>query len=239
ALLASPARHAPRRENGGGMASPARLARALRAPWEIRPGSLAAAVLPAGRVPTASIGAPFVALFGAGWPDADLRLVAVGLDSGRRTVFDGRSAPRVSVGAAVEASCAIPAFFAPVEINGVRYVDGGIHSTTNADVVRTDRPDLVIVSAPMSAVRNAPFTADVAVRQVARLALGREVTGLRRRGCEVVTFQPTAADLEVMRGDSMNAEKMAPVLARVRETASARLADDDVRRRLALSLVSV
>ena len=36
---------------------------------------------------------------------------------------------------AVAASCAIPAFFAPVSIDGVRYVDGGVHSPTNADLV--------------------------------------------------------------------------------------------------------
>ena len=36
---------------------------------------------------------------------------------------------------AVEASSAIPGFFQPVLIDGVRYVDGGAHSPTNADLL--------------------------------------------------------------------------------------------------------
>ena len=35
------------------------------------------------------------------------------------------------MGQAVAASCAIPGYFAPVVVDGVRYVDGGAHSTTN------------------------------------------------------------------------------------------------------------
>ena len=60
----------------------------------------------------------------------------------------------MTVGEAVEASCAIPGYFSPVTIDGARYVDGGVHSTTNADLVADcdPPPDLVIVAAPMSAV---------------------------------------------------------------------------------------
>ena len=59
-----------------------------------------------------------------------------------------------TVGRAVEASCAIPGYFTPVTVEGVRYVDGGVHSTTNADLVAEldPPPDLVLVSVAMSAV---------------------------------------------------------------------------------------
>ena len=35
---------------------------------------------------------------------------------------------------AVAASCAIPGFYHPVEIDGRRYVDGGMRSTSNLDL---------------------------------------------------------------------------------------------------------
>ena len=153
--LGPPRRREPRRSRVGAMASPSRVARAFRAPWEVRPGSLAAAMLPAGRIPTDPIAAPFDALYGDQWPSRPLWIVAVDLDTGRRTVFGRPGAPRATPAEAVQASCAIPAYFEPVEIDGARYVDGGVHSTTNADVVAPERPDLVLISAPMSAVRGA------------------------------------------------------------------------------------
>jgi NTE family protein len=134
----------------------------------------------------------------------------------------------------VRASCAIPAYFEPVRIGGARYVDGGVHSTTNADLVAAGRPDLVLVSAPMSAVRGAGRAGlTLPIRQVARLSLGREVVRLRRMGIQVMTFQPTAADVEVMNGNALDPAKLAPVSARVGETTRRRLARADVRARLA------
>jgi NTE family protein len=228
-----PRQREPRRPTGGAIASPARVARAFRAPWEIRPGSLVAAMLPAGRIPTDPIAAPFVALFGERWPSRPLWVVAVELDTGRRTVFGRRGAPPATPAQAVQASCAIPAYYEPVDVCGSRFVDGGVHSTTNADLVASEDPDLVLISAPMSAVRGATrMGLDLPMRQIARLSLAREVAGLRRRGIDVVTFQPTAADLPVMNGDALDPAKLGPVSARVRETTLERLARTDVKARL-------
>jgi NTE family protein len=219
------------------MASPARLARAVRAPWEIRPGSLAAAVLPEGHIPTTHIAAPLDALYGDRWPAAPTWIVAVELDSGRRVVFGRDGAPKATVAEAVRASCAIPAHFEPVEINGSRYVDGGVHSTTNAALVASEEPQLVFVSAPMSAARGVRAVgAGMALRQIARLALAREVAHLRSRGITVVAFQPTADDLEVMAGDALDPTKVAPVATRSFETTSHRLARSDVRDRILAAL---
>ena len=77
---------------------------------------------------------------------------------------------------AVAASCAIPAFFAPVSIDGVRYVDGGVHSPTNADLVAELALDLVVISSPMSIARGGVRVApDQPARRLARFALAREV----------------------------------------------------------------
>jgi NTE family protein len=202
----------------------------MRAPWSASPGSVAAAALPAGRVPAHHIAAPLRALFGSRWPDRPTWIVAVQLDTGRRVVF-GRDAS-ATLPDAVRASCAIPAFFEPVQIDGHRYVDGGVHSTTNADVVADARPDLVLVSAPMSAARGAVRGLELPMRQFARLSLAREVAGLRSRGIPVVVFHPTAADLEVMSGDALDQRKVAPVCARVLETVGQRLRSGDLTARL-------
>ena len=221
-----------------GVASPARLARAMRQPWNVTAGSLAAAVLPAGTVSMGDMVVPFDNIFGDAWPSPSTWIVAVQLDTGRRVAFGRPGAPVATMGDAVRASCAIPAFFEPAEIDGHRYVDGGVHSTTNADLVGNppdgERPDLVLVSAPMSAARGAVgIGAGSALRRVATLSLAREVAGLRSKGITVLTFQPTAADLEVMAGDSLDPRKFRPVAARVLETASRRLARADVAARLA------
>ena len=219
------------------IASPARVRRALREPWRVTPGSLVSAVLPAGRRSTAHLRAPYDAMIGPDWPDEDVWIVAVDLDAGPRVVFGRQGAPVVSVGEAVEASCAIPGYFSPVTIDGARYVDGGVHSTTNADLVieRDPRPDLVIVGAPMSAVGGAvPRAQTLSLRQLVRRQVAGEVVALRASGIPTVTFQPTAGDLAVMTGDTMNPAKGSTVCAQVVESTLAHVRHTDVAERLAV-----
>jgi NTE family protein len=231
--LGPPRRQPSPRPSARSVASPARLARALRAPWEVRPGSLAAAILPEGRAPTGHIAAPLDALFGTAWPTAPTWIVAVDLDSGQRVVFGRDGSPSATLAEAARASCAIPAYFEPAVIGGRRYVDGGVHSTTNADLVGPQRPDLVLVSAPMSAARGAVRLGPGApLRHIARLSLAREVSRLRTQGIPVVAFQPTAADIAVMGGDALDPDRMSPVCTQVVESTAHRLARADVRARL-------
>ena len=217
----------------GTMASPARLRQAMRAPWAVRAGSLAAAVMPAGQAASDHIAEPLQALFGDRWPAEPLWIVAVQLDTGRRVVFGRAGEPSATVAEATQASCAIPAYFEPPTIGGTRYVDGGVHSTTNADVVASEQPDLVLISAPMSAARGAVrIGPTMPMRQVARLSLAREVGALRRRGIPVIAFQPSAADIAAMGTDSLDPTVMPAVARQVHATTSARLARADVRDRL-------
>jgi NTE family protein len=217
----------------GTMASPARLRQAMREPWATRLGSLAAAVLPAGQEPTDHIAVPLQALFGDRWPADALWIVAVQLDTGRRVVFGRDGEPSATVAEATQASCAIPAYFEPPTIGGMRYVDGGVHSTTNADVVIPERPDLVLISAPMSAARGAVrIGPSMPMRQIVRLSLAREVASLRRREIPVIVFQPSAADIAAMGTDSLDPSVMPDVARQVHATTKARLARADVRDRL-------
>ncbi len=233
--LGAPRPRPARRRASGSIASPARLRAAARSPWSVSPGSLAAALLPEGRVPTEDMAIPFDNLFGPAWPDAPTWIVAVQLDTGRRIVFGQQGAPVATPAEAVRASCAIPAFFEPPEIGGHRYVDGGVHSTTNADLVAAEQPDLVLVSAPMSAVRGAVRLGPRrAIRQIARLSLAREAAALRGRQIPVVAFQPTAADLEVMGGNALDNSAAPPVARAAHRSVAALLGRRVVADRVAI-----
>jgi len=218
----------------GGMAAPTRLLAAARRPWEVRLGTLAAAVLPAGRVSSELIAVPFRSLFDGAWPARTTWICAVHLDSGRRVVFGQRGAPPASIAEAVAASCAIPSFFTPVTIGGTRYVDGGAHSPTNVDVVASEPLDLVIVSSPMSSARGRTRVAlDSAARRLFRAYLGREAAVVRRRGIPVVAFQPSAADSTVMGLNAMDAGRREPVAEHMHAVTRRRLQEPKLRDRLA------
>lgn len=228
----------PRRGAGfPGMASPGTFVRAVfPLSWPVRPGALVAAALPAGQVSTELVTSGLRPLFGAGWPDRELWICAVRLDTGRRVVFGREGAPgHVDVPDAVAASCAIPAFFEPVEIGGARYVDGGAHSPTNADLLAGRGLDLVVVVSPMSVAGNRLRPSlDLPARRLARLYLGREASRVRRAGTPVLAFQPAAADLAVMGLNPMDATRRGPVTRQARESTRRRLERPDVRDRLEL-----
>ncbi|MGH8982283.1 MAG: patatin-like phospholipase family protein, partial [Acidimicrobiia bacterium] len=194
------------------------------------------AALPAGEVPTELVASGLRPLFTAGWPERELWVCAVRLDTGRRVVFGREVAGRgVDVADAVAASCAIPAFFEPVEIGGVRYVDGGAHSPTNADLLAGHGLDLVIVSSPMSvsgSLLRPSF--DAPARRLTRLYLGREASRVRRAGTPVLAFQPVAADLGVMGLNAMDPSRRDAVTRQARESTRRRLERPDVRERLDL-----
>jgi len=203
--------------------APAAVVAAARRPWSVRPGAVLSSLLPAGRTSTESIAYGVRKLHGDRWPDGKLLVCAVRARDARRVVFGTPGAPRTDVGTAVAASCAIPGYFAPVLVGGEHYVDGGGHSPTNADVVRQDSPELVVISSPMSVARGAGPTPDAAVRFAVRRYLAREVRLLRRRGATVVVFQPTAADLRAMGLNPMRLMRADRVVRTVADSVRARL----------------
>jgi NTE family protein len=201
------------------------LARVALRPWEARFGLLATALLPAGTVPTAMISAGMAPLFPEGWPAESLWLVAVRLSTGERVVFGTPSAPPAKVADAVAASCAIPGFFEPVVIEGHRYVDGGAHSPTNADLVADLGLDVVVVSSPMSRAGRAMTGRVSPIRQWARRELDRELRRVTRSGPLVIAFQPTGADLGVMGFNAMDMGRR-PAVARQAQDSTRRWLDD-------------
>lgn len=80
------------------------------------------------------------------WPAQPLLVAAVDADTGERTVFSAGSG--VGLLEAVAASCALPGIWPPVQIEGRCYMDGGIHSNTNADLALDSERVLVLVAVP-------------------------------------------------------------------------------------------
>ncbi len=202
------------------------LGQLVRAPWRVRPESLLGVNIPTGRIDTESWTAALRPLAGPEWPSDPLWICSVRMDDTRRVVFGRTDAPVTDVATAVGASSAIPGYFAPVTIHGRRYVDGGVHSPSNADVIVREPLDLVIVSSPMSTSRHAPFrNASHAARRHFRARLGQEVRKLRRAGMTVAVFQPSEDDLAVMGGRAMDSTRTAAVVDAARATTMRRLSE--------------
>ena len=206
----------------------------LLRPWGIRLGALAAALLPAGTVSTEAITSGVRAIYGTAWPERPTWICALCLDDGRLVAFGRKGAPPAAMGEAVAASCAIPAYFQPVLIGGKRYVDGGSHSVTNADLLAGAGMDLVIVSCPMGGTRDG-FTQgiDLPLRAAIRARLAHEVAKVRRSGTAVLTLQPTREARAAMGDNPMDSSRGAAVTRTARESTLARLKDEDVRERIA------
>jgi NTE family protein len=80
------------------------------------------------------------------WPSRNIATVAVDALTGESRIFTRDSG--VDLLPAVAASCAVPGVYPPVTIEGRRYIDGGVRTTTNADLVAEYDEILVIAPIP-------------------------------------------------------------------------------------------
>jgi NTE family protein len=187
-------------------------------------GALARAVLlarvPRGRIVLGDLRARVDAL--APSFDGRLRLVAVDRGSGRRVVFGDDGAPEASVADAVAASCAVPGLFAPVAIGEREYVDGGVWSPTNLDLVRAGKGDRVLCLVPTAAMGTGPALALRGLAAGWRLATSVEAVAARRRGAEVEIVAPDGGSAAAIGSDFMNPGRRARVLAEGFRQGSAR-----------------
>lgn len=173
------------------LADPVAVVRGLRHLSSVPPVALLAALMPAGRVPTDAISSGINSLFAGQWPSRRMWLTAVSLRDGKRVVFGAEGAPPAEVGDAAAASCAIPGYFEPVVIGGRRYIDGGVRSMVNLDLMTGLDLDLVVVSSPMTSASAWPVPATSSImRQPLRHRFHGEVDALRRRGMPVAAIEP-------------------------------------------------
>ncbi|MGH3899522.1 MAG: patatin-like phospholipase family protein, partial [Pseudonocardiaceae bacterium] len=130
------------------------------------------------------------------WPQRALLVTAVDAESGEFAAFEQGSqvdGTAVTLIDAVAASCSVPGVWPPTTIGGRRWIDGGVRSTTNADLAA--RYERIVVLAPITrgfrpttgvaahvaALREGAQVALVTPDAVARRAFGRNVLDLARR----------------------------------------------------------
>src|SRR4051812_1285899 len=190
----------------------------LRNPLRHSPSAMLAGWLPRGLFSTEPISKIVDRFVPDEWPShPNLWIVGCDYASGKRTVFGHPDAPAAHIRDAVAASCAIPAFYHPVRIGRRRYVDGGICSVSNADLLSGLGLDVAVVMNPMTSLAQAtggsPADRVTAVlRAASGRRLGRELRKLREEGTEVLCLQPTADDIAIMGNNLMSGRRRIEVL---------------------------
>jgi NTE family protein len=164
----------------------------------------------------------------AGWPEPDLWVCAVRRRDGRRVVFGRPGTPEVPIHLAVAASCAVPGYFAPVRIGGRSYIDGGVHSPTNAAVLRGAGLDVVVVISPMSGPAGWRPDIHAAGRRHSARLLAREVEALQAEGVRTVVFAPGSDEQQVMGNDMLSRERLPEIIQQAFLAAGAHAAEPEV-----------
>jgi NTE family protein len=207
---------------------PLRLPRALTRPLQFRPMAAGMALMAPGRHDILEQLAALRELERPEWPAPDLWICAVRRRDGRRVVFGRPGSPEAPIHRAVGASCAVPGYFAPVQIGRHSYVDGGVHSPTNAAVLRGQGLDTVVVIAPMSGPAGWRPGIFPAARRYAERLLQREVRALQAEGIRTVVFSPGPGEQQVMGTDMMSRRRLDEVIQQSFLTAGAYAATPEV-----------
>ena len=139
--------------------------------------------------------------------DGRLRIAAVDRRRGRRVLFGAPGAPPARVSEAVLASCAVPWVFAPVEIGGREYVDGGVWSPGNLDAAPGGRGARVLCLLPTGGAAG-----PAALRAATTAALAAEELALKARGMRARTITPDAASAAAMGTALMDQSRVEAVL---------------------------
>ena len=144
--------------------------------------------------------APFQkALLSPEWPSR--RLVITGVDTGTGEFVTWQRASGADLAHAVAASCAVPGIFPPVAIDGRCYMDGGVHSVSNAQLAQGY--ERIVIIAPSGAGDN-PYDA------LTRRQLEAEVEALRDAGSTVEYFLPDAGSVEAFGPNRMDVTRARP-----------------------------
>jgi NTE family protein len=198
-----------------------------------------AGLLPRGPLSTQPIQASVSRRIPHGWPrNRRLWITATDYRTGARVVFGREGAPAAELAAAVAASCAIPGVYQPVEIGGRPYVDGGLYSAANLDLLIGTRVDLAICVSPMSSAGMLPQPRTLADRlqsvaeHAAHRRLMAEAEDLRRSGTPVLLIEPDAEDLAAMGLNLMSAKRSHLVFETALRSVARQLRSAGLRDRL-------
>ncbi|WP_410537470.1 patatin-like phospholipase family protein [Streptomyces sp. KL2] len=126
------------------------------------------------------------------WPDS-LRVTAVDAHTGALEAFHSGSGADLL--RAVAASCAMPGLWPPVALRGRWWIDGGVRSTTNADLALGHRRVVVLAPLPRA------FGPGPRAERLAAL--------LRAEGAEVALLVPDAAARRAFGRNPLDASRRA------------------------------
>ncbi len=219
------------------LGSPALALRSLREPFKYGPTGIIA-WLPRGVISTQPLKSVIREVVPKGWSrHPNLWIVAIDYETGARVVFGRSGAPRPALADAVAASCAIPGFYFPVAIRGRRYVDGGMYSPANLDLLLASDAELVVCLNPMSSSHRGHFLESSGaianfVRGGNRTILGHEIRVLREAGKRVLVLEPGAEDLKVMGYNYMSNRRLDQVVKTAVRTMGAALRRTELGREL-------
>jgi NTE family protein len=209
---------------------PAQLAGWMQRPWLFDPLAATLDVLLPETDEVVRRRAQLDVALGDRWPAADLWICAARRIGLRRVVFGLDR--RASLRAAVAASCALPALVQPVLINGTGYIDGGLRSPTNADVLLRADIDVAVILSPLSATDPDPATAAGWIRHYARRRLDAEIERLAEV-MPTVVLQPGAELAGFVGTRFMDSTLARPLVTRSFLDAGRQLRDPGVRSALA------
>jgi NTE family protein len=135
----------------------------------------------------ATFGRSFASLPDDAWPERGYACTAVDAETGEFRFWTKDSG--VGVTRAVASSCSVPGIYPPVTLDGRRYIDGGMRSSTNADKAK-GHDTVVVVAVSLGGGDD----------RSARLAAGldREVKTLTDAGARVTVIAPDAASQAAM-----------------------------------------
>jgi NTE family protein len=135
------------------------------------------------------------------WPDRPMIVVAVNAHTGELAAFDRDSG--VDLVDAVTAGTALPGVVPTHNINGTRYINGGVRSAENADLAR-GYANVVVIS-PLGG-RTGPLPAGQfeGLRRFPGADLESQVEALRKQGSRVEVITPDADSLAAMDTNQMD-----------------------------------
>jgi NTE family protein len=213
--------------------SPPLVGRALRA-GPSHAMRVVAGVLPQGFMSTGPITRLVRDRAPGGWPAGGrLWIVAIDYATGERVAFGRAGSPEAELAAAVAASCAIPGFYRPVVIGRRRYVDGGVHTGANLDLVAGEPLDLVICLNPLSSRPGAAPGVYWPVRTLLHQQLVPQMRAVEGAGARLVVLEPDGLSIDLIGLNPMSRRRVEEVGVAAAAEVQRYLQQPSVRAKLA------
>jgi NTE family protein len=200
----------------------------LTHPGQYSPGTAVAGWLPRGFLSTEPLKDIVRRLVPQGWAlHPSFWAVACDYRTGKRVVFGREGAPSADLADAVAASCAIPGFYHPVEIGGRLYIDGGVNSLSNLDLLAGDGLDTVLCLNP-TAVQERRRGGRGRIHRALMRGLVDEDRAVTAAGTRVHLYLPSDADLAQMGWNLMSVRNLQAVIETARASMLTALEDEEL-----------